>query len=83
MSAQSVAGLVRRRDPDRYLSARSASTSARRHLFALYAFNSEVARAAWVTDEPMIAKVRLQFWRDAISAIYKGADIPSTKSRRN
>ena len=76
MSAQSVAGLVRRRDPDRCLSARSAPAAARRHLLALYAFNSEVARAAWVTDEPMIATVRLQFWRDAISAIYEGTTTP-------
>ena len=76
MSAQSVAGLVRRRDPDRYLSARSAPAADRRLLLALYAFNSEVARAAWVTDEPMIARVRLRFWRDAVSAIYEGATTP-------
>ncbi len=76
MSAQSVAGLVRRRDPDRYLSARSAPASARRNLLALYAFNAEVVRAAWVTDETMIARARLQFWRDAIAAIHQGADTP-------
>ena len=76
MSAQSVVDLVRRRDPDRYLSARSAPVAARRHLLALYAFNAEVARAAWITDEPMIARVRLQFWRDAISAIYGSTTSP-------
>ena len=76
MSAQSVADLVRCRDPDRYLSARSAPAGARRHLLALYAFNAEIARAAWVTDEPMIAMVRLQFWRDAISEICGGATTP-------
>ena len=77
MSAQSVAGLVRRRDADRYLSARSATASARRHLHSLYAFNSEVARAGWVTNEPMIARVRLQFWRDAIAAIFEGGTAPN------
>ena len=76
MSAPNVAVLVRRRDPDRYLSARSAPAAARRRLLALYAFNAEVARAVWVTDEPMIARVRLQFWRDAISAICGGATTP-------
>lgn len=76
MSAQSVADLVRHRDPDRYLSARSAPVAARRNLLALYAFNAEVARAAWITDEPMIAKVRLQFWRDAVSAIYGSTTMP-------
>ncbi len=35
-------------------------------LFALYAFNLEVARAPWVTKEAMLAQMRLQFWRDVL-----------------
>jgi phytoene/squalene synthetase len=46
--------------------------AARPVLFALYAFNVEVARAPWVTQEPMIAEMRLQWWRDALEEIGTG-----------
>ena len=45
---------------------------ARRVLFPLYAFNIEVSRAPWVTAEPMIAEMRLQFWRDVVEEIAAG-----------
>jgi 15-cis-phytoene synthase len=35
-------------------------------LFVIYAWNLEVARAPWVTSEPLIAEMRLQFWRDVL-----------------
>ena len=38
-------------------------------LFALFAFNLEVARAPWVTQQPMIAEMRLQWWCDALDEI--------------
>ncbi len=41
-------------------------------MFALYAFNLEIARAPWVTAEPMIAEMRLQWWRDAVDEIAAG-----------
>jgi hypothetical protein len=46
---------------------------ARAVLFPLYAFNLEVSRAPWVTEEPMIAEMRLQFWRDVAEEIGQGA----------
>ena len=49
--------------------------SARRVLFPLYAFNVEVARAPWVTQEPMIAEMRLQWWRDALDEIANGGRV--------
>ncbi|MCK0100974.1 squalene/phytoene synthase family protein [Pseudohalocynthiibacter sp. F2068] len=69
MSLQACAEQVRRGDPDRFLSAMTAPPDARAKLFPLYAFNLEVARAPWVTEEPMIAEMRLQFWRDAVEEI--------------
>jgi len=63
------AGLVQRGDPDRFLAAMAAPVTARPVLFALYAFNVEVARAPWVTQEAMIAEMRLQWWRDALIEI--------------
>ncbi len=63
------AALVQRADPDRFLAAMSAPVAARAVLFPLYAFNVEVARAPWVTQEPMIAEMRLQWWRDVLGDI--------------
>lgn len=72
MSFDACAEIVRRGDPDRFRCVMVAPTQLRGHLLALYAFNLEVARAPWVTREPLIAQMRLQFWRDAIAGIYGG-----------
>ena len=72
MSLQACAEIVKRGDPDRFLAAMAAPPDARRILFPLYAFNVEVARAPWVTAEPMIAEMRLQWWRDSVEGIYAG-----------
>ena len=63
------AGLVQRGDPDRFLAAMAAPVAARRVLFPLFAMNVEVSRAPWVTQEAMIAEMRLQWWRDALEEI--------------
>ncbi len=75
MSLRACAELVRRGDPDRFLAAMAAPAAARAVLFPLYAFNVEVARAPWVTDEPMIAEMRLQWWRDALAEIGGGGPV--------
>lgn len=66
---------VRTSDPDRFLSAMTASGAARDALMVLYAFNVEVSRAPWVTAEPMIAEMRLQWWFDAVEEIFEGGDV--------
>jgi phytoene/squalene synthetase len=66
MSVAACAGLVERGDPERFLAVMAAPVAARARLFPLYAFNLEVARAPWVTQEPMIAEMRLQWWRDTV-----------------
>ncbi|GFE51696.1 phytoene synthase [Roseobacter cerasinus] len=66
------AGLVQHGDPDRFAATMASPLSTRRRLFPLYAFNVEVARAPWVTKEPMIAEMRLQWWRDALEEIAEG-----------
>lgn len=63
------AELVQRGDPDRFMAVMAAPVAARSILFPLYAFNVEVARAPWVTQEAMIAEMRLQWWRDAVAEI--------------
>lgn len=68
MSLDACAALVERGDPDRYLAVMAAPAAARPRLLPLYAFNLEIARAPWVTEQPLIAEMRLQFWRDTIAA---------------
>ncbi|MBF9032344.1 squalene/phytoene synthase family protein, partial [Rhodobacterales bacterium HKCCE3408] len=74
MSLQACADIVQRADPERFRAAMTAPVEARRVLFPLYAFNIEVARAPWVTAEPMIAEMRLQFWRDTLEEIGAGRE---------
>jgi phytoene/squalene synthetase len=72
MSLQACAEMLRRGDPDRFLATMATPPDVRGVLFPLYAFNLEVARAPWVTEEPMIAEMRLQFWRDVVEGIAAG-----------
>lgn len=65
---------VRRFDRDRYLTALFAPAARRDELLALYAFNVEVARIRELIREPMMGRVRLQWWRDAIAEIYAGSE---------
>ncbi|MDX8353442.1 squalene/phytoene synthase family protein [Cognatiyoonia sp. IB215182] len=69
MSLHACAQLVEKADPERFSATMAAPVSAREILFPLYAFNVEVSRAPWVTEEPMIAEMRLQWWRDALEEI--------------
>jgi hypothetical protein len=69
------ARIVERADPLRFRAAMAAPVDARRVLFPLYAFNIEVARAPWVTKEPMIAEMRLQWWRDVCEEINEGREV--------
>lgn len=75
MSVAGCAAIVERGDPDRFLATMAAPVSARAVLFPLYAFNVEVTRAAWVSQEPMICEMRLQWWLDAITEV-AGQDQP-------
>lgn len=67
MSVAACAEIVQRGDPDRFAAVMAAPVAARERLFPLYAFNLEVARAPWVSKEPMIGEMRLQWWRDVVA----------------
>jgi NADH dehydrogenase [ubiquinone] 1 alpha subcomplex assembly factor 6 len=67
-----VAALVRRHDRDRFQTALFAPPPAREALFALYAFNYEIARVRESVREPMLGQIRLQWWREALDAAYAG-----------
>jgi 15-cis-phytoene synthase len=72
MSLSACAEIVKRGDPDRFLATMAAPAPARAVLFPLYAFNLEVARAPWMASEPIMAEMRLQFWRDVAADMAAG-----------
>ena len=57
---------LRRCDPDRYFATLFAPTAMRHDLALLYLFNHELARAREVASNPMLALVRLQWWREVV-----------------
>jgi phytoene synthase len=63
-----AAEIVRTDDRDRYLADLFAPEAARRHLFALHAFNIEIARIRGLVSDPTVGEIRMQFWQDAIHA---------------
>ncbi|MFK7839669.1 MAG: phytoene/squalene synthase family protein [Bdellovibrionales bacterium] len=67
---------VREHDPDRYLLAHFAPFKYREELFALFAFNYEIAKTRETVSETQLGLIRLQWWRDAIAACYDGGDVP-------
>jgi len=72
LSAEGCAELVRRGDPDRWRAAMTAPAGPRDGLMALYAFNLEIARAAYVASDPMLGAIRLRWWSDALAEIFAG-----------
>ncbi len=77
-----LAAEVRRLDHDRYLCALFAPPQARESLFALYAFNAEVARVREAVTEPLAGSIRLQWWRDVLEDIYGGGEGPPHRVAR-
>lgn len=69
------ADLVHKSDPDRFQATMAAPVAARPLLFALYAFNTELARAPWASQESMIAEMRVQWWRDVGAEIAGGGTV--------
>jgi len=63
---------VRKHDPDRFILTLLAKAPARPALFALYAFNYEIAKTREVVTETQLGLIRLQWWRDALAALYDG-----------
>jgi len=74
-SRQGLADFVRRHDPDRFLTALFAPPARRETLFVLYAFNHELARAIEVASQPMLALIRLQWWREVVEGTRKRHEV--------
>jgi 15-cis-phytoene synthase len=76
-----IPALVRRHDPDRFLTALFAPADRRDALFTLYAFNHELARAREVASEPPLALIRLQWWREVVEGEPKRHEVASPLSQ--
>ena len=63
------ASLLQKSDPQRFRSIMAAPEKLRPYYFVIFAFNVEISRAPYITKEPMIAEIRLQWWLDALDEI--------------
>ena len=64
--------LVRAADRDRFLATLFAPRERRGALFALYAFNVEIARAREVVRDQVAGEIRLQWWSDVLAGDGRG-----------
>lgn len=68
--------MVRERDPDRFLISMLMPPEAREALWALFAFNHEIAKTREVVSDTTLGHIRLQWWREAVGAVYGGGTVP-------
>jgi phytoene synthase len=68
--------LVKRVDPDRWLSSRFiGDAQARADVVALYAYDHELARAPKVTTNPLMGEIRLAWWREVLDEVFEGRPV--------
>src|SRR5438132_13605842 len=70
-----VAALVQRLDRDRFQTVLFTPAARREALFALYAFNYEIASVRERVTVPTLGRIRLEWWRETIAAAYEGGPI--------
>lgn len=65
--------LIRRVDPDRWLSSRFvADAAARADLITLYALDHELTRIPLIVTNPLMGEIRLTWWREGLEEIAEG-----------
>lgn len=65
--------LIRRVDPDRWLSSRFvADAAARADLVALYALDHELTRIPGIVSDPLMGEIRMTWWREGLEEIAAG-----------
>jgi len=64
--------LIRRVDPDRWLSSRFiGDAQARADVVTVYAYDHELARAPKVASNPLLGEIRLTWWREVLDEIFE------------
>jgi phytoene synthase len=71
---------LRHADPDRFFCTLFAPAGSREALALLYLFNNELARARDVASEPLLALIRLQWWREVVEGQRKKHDVAAPLS---
>lgn len=67
-----MTSVARAFEPERYLAATLAKEPGRTALIAISAYAADLQRIAATVAQPMLAEVRLQWWRDALDGAVKG-----------
>jgi phytoene synthase len=74
--ASDLDALVRRVDPDRWLSSRFiGDPQARADVIAIYAFDHELARAPRVATNSLMGEIRLTWWREVLDEVFEGRPV--------
>lgn len=71
-SLSHLAQEARKNDPDRFLAAMFAPAAVREALFALINLNAELAQIPETVSEPLLGQIRLQWWRETLTAMGEG-----------
>ncbi|MFN7176435.1 MAG: squalene/phytoene synthase family protein [Thermaurantiacus sp.] len=71
-----VGSELKARDRERWLSCLWAPADARPALMAVHALDSEMARVVADVREPLLAEIRLAWWREQVQAVADGAAPP-------
>lgn len=73
LTGEEVEAHLRRRDPDRWLSARLiADPVARRGVLALYAFEDAIRSVAGAVTNPLLGEMRFAWWSEAVEGMAAG-----------
>ncbi len=68
--------LIRRVDPDRWLSSRFVADAAlRADVIAIYAYDHELARAPKVASNALLGEIRLTWWREMLDEAFEGRPV--------
>ena len=69
--------LIQDNDLDRFFLSMFVRAEHRDAVWALMAFNYEIAKTREVVSDSNLGHIRLQWWRDAITKIYEGGNFPA------
>jgi len=73
LDANALDASLRRTDPDRWLSSRFIADPAQRaDVVALYALDHELNHIAKAVREPLMAEIRLTWWREGLDEVFAG-----------
>jgi phytoene synthase len=78
--SSALRSIIRKADPDRYFCSLFAPEGRREALWLLYAFNHELARAREVASEPVLALIRLTWWREVVDGVRKQHEVATPLS---